>query len=124
MQGDRDNRVEDGSRKVGVEVLEGEAKEWLFEVQLAAVFELVNRLPQGAFVTPDGAGTIEVGWSGATGATPILRTVRQGDRRPEWVSTTGAVGRCDEADQAPTTVAKSSLACRGDGPPAIIAVLR
>jgi hypothetical protein len=30
---------------VGVEVLEGEAQEGLLEVQLAAIFELVNRLP-------------------------------------------------------------------------------
>jgi hypothetical protein len=45
MQGDRDDGVEDGARKVGVEVLEGEVQERLLEVQLAAVFKLVDRLP-------------------------------------------------------------------------------
>ena len=51
-----------GSRKVGVEVLDGEVKQWLLEVQLAAVFELMNRLPQRAFVTSNGAGMIERRW--------------------------------------------------------------
>jgi hypothetical protein len=44
---------------VGVKVLEDEAHEWLREVQLAAVFELMNRLPQWAFVTSNGAGMIK-----------------------------------------------------------------
>src|SRR5262249_10810743 len=108
----------------GVEVVEGEAKEWLLEVQLAAVFELMNRLPQGAFVTSNSTGMIEGGWLGATGATAILRTIRQGDRRPKWFSTTGTVGWCDETDQAPTHVAKASPRCGGDGPSAMIAELR
>jgi hypothetical protein len=45
MQGDWNNGIEDRSREVSLEVLEGEAQERLFEVQLAAIFELVNRLP-------------------------------------------------------------------------------
>jgi hypothetical protein len=79
MQGDRDNRVKPGSRKMGVEVLEGEVKEWLLEVQLAAVLELMNRLPQRAFVTANGAGMVERRRFGAADTTPILWTVRQGD---------------------------------------------
>jgi hypothetical protein len=45
MQGDWNNGIKNRSRKVSLEVLESEAQERLLEVQLAAIFELVNRLP-------------------------------------------------------------------------------
>jgi hypothetical protein len=66
MQGYREDHVEGGGGKVGVEVRDRELEEWLLEVQFAAVFKKVNGLPQGAFVAPDGTGVIEGGWDGTT----------------------------------------------------------
>ena len=124
MQRDRDNRIKHRARKVVVEVRDGEVKQWLPELQLAAVFELMNGLPQRPFVPPNGTGMIERRWCGTAGATAILWTVRQGDWRPEWFPTTGTVWGCDQTDQAPTAVAERSTPCRGDRPPAMRAVLR
>src|SRR5262245_30198125 len=124
MQGNRDDRVKHRARKVLVEVRDGEIKQWLPEVHPAVVFELMNRLPQRAFIPSHGAGMIEWGWCGATGPTAILGTVPQGHGRPERFPATGAVWRLDQADQVPTAVTECSTPRGGEGASAMIAVLR
>src|SRR5262245_33362204 len=84
----------------------------------------MDRLPQGTLVTPDGTGAIESGWVNTTGATPILRTIGQSDRRAEGFPTAGTVGWRNQTDQAPTLIAKTLLPRRGNGLSAIDTVLR
>jgi hypothetical protein len=45
MQGNGDDRVEHGSRKMLADVRHGQVEQRWCEVQLAAVLELMNRLP-------------------------------------------------------------------------------
>src|SRR5919109_4019851 len=124
MQGNRDDGIEDGSRKVRVEVRDGEPKEWLLEVQLPAVFEEMNRLAQGPFVTPDGAGVIERGRMRATRATPIFRAVCQGHRRPKRLPTAGAVWWRNETDLPPARLAETPRLFGSDGLSTLITMAR
>src|SRR5919201_1824310 len=122
MQGHGDDGVEGGVRKVLAEVIERQLQKWAFQLQLAAVLEEMDGLPQGPFIATDGAGMVERGWSVATRATSMFRAIRERHGRPEGASTTWAIRRLEETDEVPTGVAESSRRIVCDGLPATITV--
>ena len=122
MQGHGDDGVEGAVRKMLAEMRAGELQKWALHVQLAAVFEEVDGLPQRPFVTTESAGMVEEGWSVAARPTSMFRAGRERHGRPEGTSTTWAIRRLDETDEAPTGVAETSRRILCDGLPATIAV--
>src|SRR5919198_6716172 len=90
MEGYGNDGVEGGVRKMLAEMRTSELQQRALHMQLAAVFEKVDGLPQRPFVATESTSMVEGGWSVAARATAMFRTVPERHRRPEGASTTWA----------------------------------